>query len=394
VVIEQINPKLLSWASILEDQARAQAVATSQLPFIRPHVALMPDAHWGMGSTVGSVIPTMGVVMPAAVGVDIGCGMSATRTNLNADDLDYLPPLVELRHLIEREVPVSMGKYRTELSATARVRVRELESMAVGQSVEPDHYTPNWRLQLGSLGSGNHFIEICLDENDQMWVFLHSGSRGVGNKIAMHHVKIAQKQCARWHIQLPHKDLAYLPEGDAEFWAYIRDLRWAQAFAAANRAEMVDRIVVCLAEWTNTEISSEEIITCHHNYTEQERHFGQMVWLTRKGAINAEEGRRGLIPGSMGTRSYVVTGKGCRAAFNSAPHGAGRNFSRTEARKRFTTDQLTAAMKGIEWRSENAEAFLDEIPDAYKNVDIVMADAAELVTIDHELRQLLNVKGN
>jgi tRNA-splicing ligase RtcB (3'-phosphate/5'-hydroxy nucleic acid ligase) len=392
--VEQINTKLLSWASILEDQARAQAVATSELPFVHPHVALMPDAHWGMGSTVGSVIPTVGVVMPAAVGVDIGCGMSATRTNLNADDLDHLSPLAELRHLIEREVPVSVGKYRDELSGTAQVRVRELEAMAVGQGVEPDQYAPNWRLQLGSLGSGNHFIEVCLDENDQMWVFLHSGSRGVGNKIAMHHVKVAQRQCARWHIPLPHKDLAYLPEGDTEFWAYIRDLRWAQAFAAANRAEMVDRIVRCLAEWTGTDITAEEIITCHHNYTEQERHFGQKVWLTRKGAINAEAGRRGLIPGSMGTRSYVVTGKGCRAAFNSAPHGAGRNFSRTEARKRFTTDQLTDAMKGIEWRSENAAAFLDEIPDAYKNVDVVMADASDLVTIDHELRQILNVKGD
>lgn len=391
--MEQINGRLLSWASILEDQAREQAVATSSLPFVHPHVALMPDAHWGMGSTVGSVIPTLGVVIPAAVGVDIGCGMSATRTQLTMADLPNLPPLTELRHHIEREVPVSMGKYRQEMSPTARQRAHTLQLTAEKQGVDPDSHSPNWRMQLGTLGSGNHFIEVCADEDDRLWVFLHSGSRGVGNKIAMHHVKIAQKQCARWHIQLPHKDLAYLPEGDAEFWAYIKDLRWAQAFAAANRAEMVDQVVACLVRWSGADVAAEEIITCHHNYTEQERHFGQKVWLTRKGAINAEEGKRGLIPGSMGTRSYVVTGKGCRAAFNSAPHGAGRNFSRTEARKRFTTDQLTEAMKGIEWRSENAEAFLDEIPGAYKSIDQIMEDAQDLVTVDHELRQLLNVKG-
>jgi tRNA-splicing ligase RtcB (3'-phosphate/5'-hydroxy nucleic acid ligase) len=391
--MEQINNRLLSWASILEDQARDQAITTSMLPFIHPHVALMPDAHWGMGSTVGSVIPTIGVVMPAAVGVDIGCGMSATRTHLTADDLAELPPLVELRHLIEREVPVSMGKYRTELSDTVSDRITTLAATADKLECNPYDYAPNWRLQLGTLGSGNHFIEVCLDESGRIWVFLHSGSRGVGNKIAMHHVKVARRQCARWHIQLPHKDLAYLPEGDNEFWAYIRDLRWAQAFAAENRAEMVDRVVHCLSVWAGDVISAEETISTHHNYTEQERHFGQNVWLTRKGAINAEAGRRGLIPGSMGTCSYVVTGKGCRAAFNSAPHGAGRNYSRTEARKRFTTDQLAEAMKGIEWRSENAEAFLDEIPTAYKPVDTIMTDAAELVSVDHVLRQILNVKG-
>lgn len=391
--MEQITTRLLSWASILEDQAREQAIATSTLPFIHPHVALMPDAHWGMGSTVGSVIPTVGVVMPAAVGVDIGCGMSATRTQLTVADLAALPPLAALRHLIEREVPVSMGQYRSELSGTAHGRVADLETMAHTQNVDPDRYAANWRLQLGTLGAGNHFIEVCLDEADRVWVFLHSGSRGVGNRIAMHHVKVAQQQCARWYIHLPHKDLAYLPEGDAEFWAYIRDLRWAQAFARENRAEMVDRVVACMTKWAGDQIVAEETISTHHNYTEQERHFGRDVWLTRKGAINAEAGRRGLIPGSMGTCSYVVTGKGCRAAFHSAPHGAGRNFSRSEARRRFTTDQLSVAMKGIEWRLEDAEAFLDEIPAAYKPVDIIMADAAELVTIDHTLRQILNIKG-
>ncbi|WP_028926720.1 RtcB family protein [Pseudonocardia acaciae] len=391
--MEQINKRLLSWASMLEDQARRQAVATSTLPFIAPHVALMPDAHWGMGSTVGSVIPTEGVVMPAAVGVDIGCGMSATRTRLRASDLAGRD-LGPLREAIEREVPVSMGKYRATLSETAKGRIDELERLAERQDVDPERYAGNWRHQLGSLGSGNHFIEVCLDEADRVWVFLHSGSRGVGNKIAMHHVKIAQRQCEKWYVPLPHKDLAYLPEGDDEFWAYIRDLRWAQAFAAANRAEMVDRVVGCLVEWYGGEVGAEETITCHHNYTERERHFGRDVWLTRKGAINAAEGVRGLIPGSMGTRSYVVTGKGNRPSFHSAPHGAGRNFSRTEARRRFTVDQLAEAMAGIEWRRDNANAFLDEIPGAYKDIDQVMEDARDLVTIDHELRQILNVKGD
>ncbi|HEY1973290.1 MAG TPA: RtcB family protein [Pseudonocardia sp.] len=392
--MRKINKKLLSWASILEEQALAQAVATSELPFIRPHVALMPDAHWGMGSTVGSVIPTDDVVIPAAVGVDIGCGMAAVRTHLSAADIERIGSLAPLRAAIEREIPVSMGQYRSWLSEQAQRRAVELEDKAAKDAVEPDSYAANWRLQLGTLGSGNHFIELCLDEADRVWVFLHSGSRGIGNRIAKKHVAIAQRLCQMWHVPLPHRDLAYLPEGTDEFWAYLRDLRWAQAFAAANRAEMVDRVVACLAEWADTDVRAEETINCHHNYTERERHFGRDVWLTRKGAINAERGRRGLIPGSMGTRSYVVTGKGQPASFCSAPHGAGRNFSRSEARRRFTVDELADAMKGIEWRAENADAFLDEIPGAYKDVDVVMADASDLVSIDHTLRQVLNVKGD
>jgi tRNA-splicing ligase RtcB len=197
-----------------------------------------------------------------------------------------------------------------------------------------------------------------------------------------------------WHVRLPHPDLAYLPEGTDEFWAYLRDLRWAQAFAAANRAEMVDRVVACLAEWAGAEIVAEQTVNCHHNYSEQEEHLGRKRWITRKGAIDAAQGRLGLIPGSMGTRSYVVRGRGNPASFCSAPHGAGRNFSRAEARKRFTVDQLAEAMAGIEWRAENAEAFLDEIPGAYKDVDVIMADAADLVDIEHTLRQILNVKGD
>lgn len=396
--MEQITKGLLSWASILEDQAREQAIATSTLPFISPHVALMPDAHWGMGSTVGSVIPTVGCVMPAAVGVDIGCGMAAVRTQFTSADIEEHGNLPALRLAIQERVPVSPGVYRPELTDTARTRVAALEELATKQNVEPDRYSgkskaADWRLQLGTLGGGNHFLELCYDEEDRVWVFLHSGSRGVGNRIAKHHVAVAQKLCERWHVQLPHRDLAFLPQEDDAFWPYIRDLRWAQAFALENRSEMLDQTVAAIEAWSGETVAAEEKILCHHNYTEQERHFGKEVWLTRKGAINAEQGRWGLIPGSMGTRSYVVTGKGNRASFNSAPHGAGRNFSRTEARRRFTAADLTEAMRGIEWRSDQAEAFVDEIPGAYKDVDVVMADAADLVQVEHTLRQILNVKG-
>ncbi len=394
----RINQRLLSWASLLEDQAREQAIATSTLPFVHPHVALMPDAHWGMGSTVGSVIPTVGCVMPAAVGVDIGCGMAAVRTHLTAGDVRERGDLPALRIAIQDRVPVSPGVYRPELSGTARERVAALEAAAAEQDVEPDRYSgrgpaADWRLQLGTLGGGNHFIELCYDEADRVWVFLHSGSRGVGNRIAKHHVAVAQRLCERWHVRLPHRDLAFLPEGDDAFWPYIRDLRWAQAFALENRSEMLDQVVAALEHWSDGPVRTEEKVLCHHNYTEQERHFGRDVWLTRKGAINAEEGRWGLIPGSMGTRSYIVTGKGDRASFHSAPHGAGRSFSRTEARRRFSAADLAEAMTGIEWRAEEAEAFVDEIPGAYKDVDVVMADAVDLVEVRHTLRQFLNVKG-
>jgi tRNA-splicing ligase RtcB len=394
--MQQIAEGLLNWASILEDTTREQALQTARMPFVRPHVALMPDAHLGMGSTVGSVIPTMRAVMPATVGVDIGCGMAAVRTQLTKDDVVELVArgrgLDVLRKAIEAAVPVSMGGYNRRLTESAAERVAELEALAEKAEFDPGAYAKNWSLQLGSLGSGNHFQEVCLDESDRVWVFLHSGSRGVGNKIAQRHVKVAQELCERWWIELPHRDLAYLPEGIDEFWRYIRELRWAQRFALLNRAEMLDRIVGCLAEWAGRDIEAVENVQCHHNYTEREEHFGKQVWLTRKGAIDASPGRRGLIPGSMGTRSYVVTGN--PASYNSAPHGAGRNFSRRAARQRFTVEQLAEAMAGIEWRAENAAAFLDEIPGAYKDIDQVMEDAKDLVTVDHTLRQILNVKGD
>jgi tRNA-splicing ligase RtcB (3'-phosphate/5'-hydroxy nucleic acid ligase) len=389
--MEQLSKRLMNWASILEDKTRAQAERTAAMPFIFPHVALMPDAHLGLGATVGSVIPTLRAIIPAAVGVDIGCGMIAVRTQFTAAEVAARGQLAQLRRAIERAIPLSAGKYNHEVrDAGTAARIAELEHMDGSDSAE--QIAGNWRLQLGSLGSGNHFIEGNLDEQDRLWLFLHSGSRGVGNKLANKHIKIARGLCEKWWIQLPDDDLAYLPEQTAEFWAYIRDLRWAQHFALLNREEMMARVIDCVQTWTGQEVVATETVNCHHNYTAQEEHFGQQVWLSRKGAIDASAGTPGLIPGSMGTRSYVVTGLGSRLALNSAPHGAGRMFSRTAARKKFTRAQLDAAMAGIEWRQ--TDAFLDEIPAAYKDVDQVMADAADLVEVRHTLRQIVNVKGD
>jgi tRNA-splicing ligase RtcB len=390
MTIQQISKRLYNWASILDEQTREQAEKTSSMPFIHPHLALMPDAHLGKGATVGSVIPTLGAIIPAAVGVDIGCGMIAVRTQLVASDLpqDRRP----LREAIEQAVPLSAGKYNQTLIASAQARLAELSEIAEAAGFDPASYAGNWMYQLGTLGSGNHFIEVSLDEEDRVWLFLHSGSRGVGNKIAQHHIKVAQGIAERYWINLPDPDLAYLVEGTDEFWKYIRELRWAQRFALLNREEMMDRLIARFEEWAGTSIVESERINCHHNYTEQERHFGKDVWLSRKGAINAAEGVLGLVPGSMGTRSYVVEGLGNRMALNSSPHGAGREYSRSAARRKFTMDQLERDMEGIEWRHTNA--FLDEIPAAYKDIDVVMEDASDLVKIRHTLRQIINVKGD
>lgn len=393
--MEQITKQFMNWASILEDETRAQVQMTSEMPFIYPHVALMPDAHLGKGCAVGAVLPTSGAIMPAAVGVDIGCGMIALRTQYHAEELEGLDRRL-LRLAIEDLVPLSAGKYNKEIwSSSTRTRLDFLDEKAGSLGFSPWKYADNWELQLGTLGSGNHFIEVSLDEDDRVWLFLHSGSRGsrgVGNKIARHHIKVAQEQCARRFINLPDKDLAYLVEGEPEFWEYIKQLRWAQTFALENREEMMDRVVHAFEEWVGERVEVEKRINCHHNYTEQEEHFGRKVWLSRKGAINAGKGVMGLIPGSMGTRSYVVEGKGNRLALNSSPHGAGREYGRMHAKRTFTKEQLDASMEGIEW-SGSAE-FIDEIPNAYKDIDVVMNDAKDLVEIKHTLRQIINVKGD
>jgi tRNA-splicing ligase RtcB len=387
--MEKINGRLLNWASILEDNTREQALRTATMPFIYPHVALMPDAHLGLGATVGSVIPTDGAIIPAAVGVDIGCGMMAVRTQFSAADLAGRN-LDVLHEQISRSVPLSAGHDNKKVRETAAPRVDELRNLAGAE--QADTVARHWPLQLGSLGSGNHFIEVSLDETGGVWLFLHSGSRGVGNKLASRHIKVAQEQCRRRFVQLPDRDLAYLVEGEPEFDAYIEALRWAQRFAFLNREEMMDRVVDQLGRFLGAAVERVETVNCHHNYTEREKHFGREVWLSRKGAISAREGQPGLIPGSMGTASYVVVGKGNVPSLMSSPHGAGRNHSRTAARKLFTRADLDERMAGIAWGRSNA--FLDEHPDAYKDVDVVMADAADLVEVRHTLRQVVNVKGD
>lgn len=386
-MMEKISKKLINWASVLEGETRRQAELTATLPFIYPHLALMPDAHLGKGATVGSVIPTLKAIVPAAVGVDIGCGMIAVRTQFVADDLGGRS-LTPLREAIERAVPLSAGGRNQRITETAAMRLGELEAAA---KFDPDSRMGGWREQLGSLGSGNHFIEVSLDELDRVWLFLHSGSRGVGNKIAQHHIKVARSIMEQYWIDLPDRDLAYLVEGTREFSAYLTELHWAQSYALANREEMMDRVVECLSAFAGEPVVEAERINCHHNFTQSERHFGKQVWVSRKGAIEAKPGQPGLIPGSMGTASYVVVGKGDPLSLHSAPHGAGRLFSRSKARQTFTHDELRTAMAGIEFR--DSEAFLDEIPAAYKDIDQVMADADSLVEIRHTLRQIVNVKG-
>jgi tRNA-splicing ligase RtcB (3'-phosphate/5'-hydroxy nucleic acid ligase) len=395
--VERLSDRLLNWASILDEETRRQAERTATLPFIHPHVALMADAHLGKGATVGSVLPTKGAIIPAAVGVDIGCGMIAVRTPWTVDEVRARGPLAPLRGDIERAVPLSAGRYNKTLTGSAKRRVEELERFAddLGDTVlrSVTSTAPNWPMQLGSLGSGNHFIEVTADEQQRVWLFLHSGSRGVGNKIASRHIAIARERARRDGLDLPDRDLAWLDEGTPEFDRYIAELRWAQHFALLNREEMMDRVADCLAAHMRANGTPElERVNCHHNFTQQETHDGVDLWVSRKGAIQATQGQPGLIPGSMGTASYVVTGRGNPLSLESAPHGAGRVFSRTRARKTFTRAQLEKAMAGIEWR--HSDAFLDEIPAAYKDVDVVMADAADLVEVRHTLRQLVNVKGD
>lgn len=376
----------------LEEQAIKQVQETADLDFVEG-VAVMPDAHVGKGSTVGSVIATKNAIIPAAVGVDIGCGMIAVKTKFFAKDLG--DDLKKLRLGIERRIPLSAGKYNTKLTDSAIERIKKLKEG------ELDYYhevtREPWENQLGSLGSGNHFIEVCLDEDDRVWVVLHSGSRGIGNKLAEKHIKIAQKLVEDSGAPIANKDLAWLTDNDASFGAYIKDLLWAQDFALLNREEMMDRVMTELSYFFFTEDGHQkeieiDRINCHHNFTQCEHHRGQEMWITRKGAIEMKQGQLGIIPGSMGTRSYIVEGLGNPDSFNSAPHGAGRRFSRAEARRRFTMDDFDRELAGVEV-NRSAE-FIDEIPSAYKDIDKVMEYAKPLVTVKHTLKQILNIKGN
>jgi tRNA-splicing ligase RtcB len=391
-IVEKITQKLYNWASIIDDATREQALRTSKMPFIQPHLALMPDAHLGAGATVGSVIPTIGAIMPAAVGVDIGCGMIAVRTQFTVDEVKG-KDLSILRHSIERSIPLSAGKFNRKLTDSVMPRVEALKEMAGERLSFYDRLTrTNWVYQIGTLGSGNHFIEVTVDEEDRVWLFLHSGSRGIGNAIATHHIKVAQEGMRKWYINLEDIDLAYLVEGTQEFDQYITDLNWAQHFALLNREEMMDRVMHDFTYFMGVPIEETERVNCHHNFTRKEHHMGRDMWLSRKGAIQADKGQMGLIPGSMGTASYVVEGRGYVPSYNSAPHGAGRVWARRAASKHFTIEDLDQAMTGIEYN--RSEAFLDEIPAAYKNIDVVMNDAQDLVEIKHTLHQIVNVKGD
>jgi len=389
--MKQITKKLYNWASILDEKTLAQAEETSGMPFIFPHLALMPDAHLGKGSTVGSVIPTRGAIIPAAVGVDIGCGMMAIKTDIKVQFLAQFADLKLMREQIEKAIPLSAGKYNAVVEEDAERAVDILDELAWNAVFDPADYAPNWKHQIGSLGSGNHFIEITKDEEDFVWLFLHSGSRGVGNKIATYHIEVAQNYMKKNFITLPNPDLAYLVEGTPEFDKYIREMNWAQEFALYNRDVMMQRVKKIFGGFVGAFDILEEI-NCHHNFTQQENHWGDNLWITRKGAISAAKGQMGLIPGSMGTASYVVEGLGNKLSFDTAPHGAGREYSRNEARKTFTKESLDAMMEGIEWSHSNA--FIDEHPNAYKDIDVVMEDAKDLVKIRHTLRQIVNVKGD
>ena len=388
--MNKVTDKLINWASIVEDEALNQAKNTSSMPFVFPHLALMPDVHFGRGSTVGSVVPTKNAIMPACVGVDIGCGMMAVKTSHHISKLDDLNKQ-GLRESIQSQIPLSAGNYNHKVKPDAADNVFILEVMARDYGFNPDDLDKNWRKQLGTLGSGNHFIEVTVDEDGYVWLFLHSGSRGIGNKIASKYIKAAQNKCAEKGIELPDQDLAYLTPADSEFVEYIQQMNWAQQFALLNRVVMMKRVKAAFAYHAG-EFSVIEEINCHHNFTQQEEHFGEKLWITRKGAISAKAGQLGLIPGSMGDLSYVVEGLGNPMSFNSAPHGAGRKHSRGSARKTFTMEDLEEKMQGIEW--SHSSAFLDEHPEAYKPIDTVMADAVDLVKVKHTFKQIINVKGD
>ena len=384
----------------VEDDARRQLRNVASMPFVHKWVAAMPDVHLGFGATIGSVIPTRGAIIPAAVGVDLGCGMSATRTTLVASDLP--DGLKGLRTAIEAAVPHGRtqdgraGDRGAWGDPPAGVRAAwGLLQPGFRAIVErhPRIEKANHVHHLGTLGTGNHFIELCLDEDERVWVMLHSGSRGVGNRIGSHFIRLAKREMERWFIQLPDKDLAYLAEGSEYFTDYVQAVGWAQDFARVNRELMMAAVLAALRGSGELKPfdTAAEAVGCHHNYVAQERHYGERVYVTRKGAIRAGPGELGIIPGSMGARSFIVRGKGNRESFCSASHGAGRAMSRGEARRRFTVEDHARATDGVECRKD--EGVIDETPAAYKPIDAVMAAQADLVDVVHTLRQVVCVKG-
>ena len=380
----------------VEESARRQLENVAGLPFIHSHLAVMPDVHFGRGATVGSVIPTKGAIIPAAVGVDIGCGMMAIGTSLTANDLP--DSLVAIRSEIERKVPVGNGRAGSHKEAPARAATALRNSGLVDrlEAITGKHkriQRTAFAKQLGSLGGGNHFIELCLDETDHVWVMLHSGSRGTGNVIGTYFIQEArealEKRVLGYHV--PDRDLAFFVEGEDLFADYIDAIGWAQDYARLNREVMMDRVLIAMRDMLPAFTLAKQAVNCHHNYVEREHHFGADIWVTRKGAVRAGEGELGIIPGSMGAKSFIVRGKGNAESFCSCSHGAGRAMSRSEAKRRFTLEDHIAATAAVECRKD--AGVIDETPMAYKDIDSVMAAQADLVEVVHTLRQVVCVKG-
>jgi len=379
----------------IDPQALTQLSHVARLPIIHHHVAAMPDVHVGIGATVGAVIPTKGAIIPAAVGVDIGCGMVATRLSLRAGHLpDNLRPL---RQVIEAAVPVGFDMHSEGHGApasTLRALSGGLERIVKkhpGLLKMQRNADTTWARQLGTLGGGNHFIELCLDEQQDVWLMLHSGSRGIGNIIGRYFIELARKDMGQHLASLPDRDLAYLREGAQHFDDYVEALHWAQDYAMTNRREMLRLILQALARQLPPFTVTKEAINCHHNYVAIEQHFGEELFITRKGAIRAGAGELGIIPGSMGAKSYIVRGNGEAESFCSCSHGAGRRMSRGQAKKKFDQQDLIAQTTGVECRKDSG--VLDEIPAAYKDIDAVMAQQSDLVEIVHTLKQVVCVKG-
>ncbi|MFG0788996.1 RtcB family protein [Delftia tsuruhatensis] len=383
----------------VEDEARKQLENAARLPVVFKHVAAMPDVHLGIGATVGSVIPTIKAIIPAAVGVDIGCGMMAAKTTLRAEDLpDNLGPL---RSAIEQAVPHGSvprhrgrdpGSWENPPVSVDQVWATLADEFDLLCELHPRLANTNNRKHLGTLGSGNHFIEICLDEAGFVWLMLHSGSRGVGNAIGTHFIELAKKDAELHQRNLPDKDLAYFEEGARYFGDYVRGVSWAQKFAMRNREVMMANLIATVRKVIAKPFESHvEAVNCHHNYVQQERHFGQDVFITRKGAVSARRGELGIIPGSMGARSYIVRGLGNPESFESCSHGAGRVMSRTKAKKMFSVEDHIKATEGVECRKD--ANVVDEIPMAYKDIDAVMAAQQDLVEVVHTLKQVVCVKG-
>ncbi len=376
------------WTNDIDEATQQQLQNVAALPFIHHHVAAMPDVHLGLGATIGAVIPTVDAIVPAAVGVDIGCGMVAVRTSLTANELP--DNLKAVRFGIESRVPVGFaGHARDDIRQHA---VRKLQSRVRAFADNyPSLVTDKWMLQIGSLGGGNHFIEVCLDEAQRVWVVLHSGSRGFGNRIGQYFIGLAKQEMQRKHVHLPDRSLAYLQQGSELFSDYVGAVELAQDYARINREEMLDLIVEAMRMHLPPFSLTQEAINCHHNYVARERHFGREVWLTRKGAIRAQAGDLGIVPGSMGAASYIVRGRGNTESFCSCAHGAGRRMSRHQAKRTFSLEDMQQQTAGVECRKD--KGVIDEIPAAYKDINEVMANQSDLIEVVHTLKQMLCVKG-